>query len=236
MRRRHKHLFFVIFTLSTIGYISFRILSESNKQIRSDDLEISPKKITDPSEYYEDVNFIKEHRPRFETAVNDKQKRIASLLEKYSIDWLSPTVENIWQVAANWVSARKLYPESSPLLSSVLKHLSSAPIVKADIGYGGSQLKITLLLEGGQLAVFKPKWYARDYLVTGEPYAGRDRHNAEVAAFHLNRLLNFSRVPIVTGRTIDLKTEIKPVAAQRLTETFFTKDGKVKLLIYHKNL
>lgn len=29
--------------------------------------------------------------------------------------------------------------------------------------------------------------YTRDHVVEGEPYAGYDRHNAEVAAFHLDR-------------------------------------------------
>lgn len=29
--------------------------------------------------------------------------------------------------------------------------------------------------------------YRRDYVVEGEPYAGYDRHNAEIAAFHLDR-------------------------------------------------
>lgn len=39
------------------------------------------------------------------------------------------------------------------------------------------------------LCLFCPPYlrYNRDYVVEGEPYAGYDRHNAEVAAFHLDR-------------------------------------------------
>lgn len=33
--------------------------------------------------------------------------------------------------------------------------------------------------------------YNRDYIVEGEPYAGYDRHNAEVAAFHLDRCVKY---------------------------------------------
>lgn len=40
------------------------------------------------------------------------------------------------------------------------------------------------------LFLFPPSLrYNRDYVVEGEPYAGYDRHNAEVAAFHLDRFV-----------------------------------------------
>ena len=65
--------------------------------------------------------------------------------------------------------------------------MNEARIESADVGHRGTQLKLSIRLEGGQRAAFKPQWYARDYVVTGEPYAGGDRHNGEIAAFTLNR-------------------------------------------------
>lgn len=62
-------------------------------------------------------------------------------------------------------------------------------MISADVGHRGTQLKLSLLLDGGQRVAFKPRWYSRDYVVTGEPYAGGDRHNGEIAAFTLNRYI-----------------------------------------------
>ncbi|KAM9384452.1 glycosaminoglycan xylosylkinase isoform 1-T1 [Pholidichthys leucotaenia] len=133
---------------------------------------------------------------------------------------LTHTLQSPWEIASQWVGPREVYPEETPELAAVLTALSSAKIERADVGYKGTQLKTLLVLDGGQKVVFKPKRYNRDYVVEGEPYAGYDRHNAEVAAFHLDRILGFRRAPLVVGRHINLRTELKPVATDQLLSTF----------------
>uniref|UniRef100_A0A670HXC8 FAM20B glycosaminoglycan xylosylkinase n=1 Tax=Podarcis muralis TaxID=64176 RepID=A0A670HXC8_PODMU len=135
---------------------------------------------------------------------------------------LDHTLQSPWEIAAQWVVPREVYPEETPELGAVMHAMATKKIIKADVGYKGTQLKALLILEGGQKVVFKPKRYARDYVVEGEPYAGYDRHNAEVAAFHLDRILGFRRAPLVVGRFVNLRTEIKPVATEQLLSTFLT--------------
>ncbi|KAG2461943.1 glycosaminoglycan xylosylkinase [Polypterus senegalus] len=133
---------------------------------------------------------------------------------------LDHTLQSPWEVAAQWVGPREVYPDETPELGAVLAAMATSRIERADVGYKGTQLKALLVLEGGQKVVFKPKRYPRDYVVEGEPYAGYDRHNAEVAAFHLDRILGFRRAPLVVGRFVNLRTEIKAVASEQLLGTF----------------
>ncbi|XP_059136493.1 glycosaminoglycan xylosylkinase [Peromyscus eremicus] len=135
---------------------------------------------------------------------------------------LDHTLQSPWEIAAQWVVPREVYPEETPELGAIMHAMATKKVIKADVGYKGTQLKALLILEGGQKVVFKPKRYSRDYVVEGEPYAGYDRHNAEVAAFHLDRILGFRRAPLVVGRYINLRTEIKPVATEQLLSTFLT--------------
>ncbi|XP_061894774.1 glycosaminoglycan xylosylkinase [Entelurus aequoreus] len=135
---------------------------------------------------------------------------------------LTHTLQSPWEIASQWVGPREVYPEETPELAALLTALSTTRILRADVGYMGTQLKALLVLDGGQKVVFKPKRYSRDFVVEGEPYAGYDRHNAEVAAFHLDRILGFRRAPLVVGRYINLRTELKPVSTDQLLKTFLT--------------
>ncbi|XP_042227302.1 glycosaminoglycan xylosylkinase-like isoform X2 [Homarus americanus] len=130
-----------------------------------------------------------------------------------------------WDLARKWAKPRSLVPDSARGLGDVLAALSTAPIIAADVGYKGTQLKVAIMLKGGQKAVFKPKWYPRDEVIEGEVYAGADRHNGEIAAFHLSRLLGFPMVPLAVGRSVSLKRQILPVASRKLAATFFLRRG-----------
>uniref|UniRef100_A0AAV2KL82 FAM20 C-terminal domain-containing protein n=1 Tax=Knipowitschia caucasica TaxID=637954 RepID=A0AAV2KL82_KNICA len=49
-----------------------------------------------------------------------------------------------------------------------------------------------------------------------------ERHNAEIAAFHLDRVLGYNRIPPVVGRLINVTSEIREITTDRkLSRTFF---------------
>ncbi|CAH1780515.1 unnamed protein product [Owenia fusiformis] len=158
--------------------------------------------------------------------VADQQKLLRKLLGTYDIDVGVELDQGIspWRFAARLVTSRQIHPDNFPELGAILHEMSTRRILAADVGYKGTQLKLSLLLEGGQKVAFKPKWFSRDHVIVGQPYDGADRHNGEIAAFHLNRLLGFNRSPLAVGRVVNLEKEIKPVASERLLNTFFYKD------------
>ncbi|XP_041368788.1 glycosaminoglycan xylosylkinase-like [Gigantopelta aegis] len=150
---------------------------------------------------------------------------VEELIKKYRVDYRYSLRESPWLIASRWVTMSNILLDNPPELGGVLREMATREIISADVGYRGTQLKLLLVLKGGQKVAFKPMWYTRDYLVTGPPYGGADRHNGEIASFHLGRILEFRRTPLAVGRKINLEKEIMPVSTPELLKTFFVKDN-----------
>ncbi|KAG5326230.1 XYLK xylosylkinase, partial [Pseudoatta argentina] len=128
--------------------------------------------------------------------------------------------EDIWNIPNNNVT---------PELGTILEVLRRFKIVRADNAPLGTQLKLMLNLENDIKALFKPQWYARDTILHGPVYHGKDRHNAEVVAFHLSSLLALRRVPLAVIRKLDLKEEIGNHATPALYATMYQEGNNTCL-------
>ncbi|CAH2037230.1 unnamed protein product, partial [Iphiclides podalirius] len=88
---------------------------------------------------------------------------------------------------------------------------------------GGTQLKLIIDYQNGVQALFKPMRFARDVqtLPNHFYFSDYERHNAEIAAFHLDRILGFRRAMPVIGRVLNMTTEIYDVTEGDILRTFF---------------
>ncbi|XP_032678630.1 glycosaminoglycan xylosylkinase [Odontomachus brunneus] len=137
--------------------------------------------------------------------------------------------EDIWNIPNNnWPDAHQLIPPAAPELGTILDILRRSEVVRADNAPLGTQLKLMLNLENGVRALFKPQWYSRDTVIHGPVYYGKDRHNAEVVAFHLSSLLALRRVPLAVIRKLDLK-EICNHATPALYATMYQEGNNTCL-------
>ncbi|XP_031624803.1 extracellular serine/threonine protein CG31145-like [Contarinia nasturtii] len=121
------------------------------------------------------------------------------------------------------ITAHEMYPENSTVVEQLLNDMATLPIAKVDEKDGGSQLKLTINYRNGMTALFKPK---RCDINVPNPqnqiyFSEYERHNSEIAAFYVDRLLGFRRALPTTGRTINMITEIMNIGSSSLKQTFF---------------
>ena len=142
----------------------------------------------------DDVLPLKEefHRPDSKPQVNIIQVG-AGAVHKKSTHKSDMDYEKIWDMWNHWPTSNSILPKGkfwSRNMSDLLTAMATADIESFDVGIRGTQLKVSVILEGGQLAVFKPKRYEPEHIIKGDPISGFDRHDAEIAAFHLDGLVN----------------------------------------------
>ncbi|CAG7664105.1 unnamed protein product [Allacma fusca] len=137
--------------------------------------------------------------------------------------------DNFWSTAAGWP-----FPMDSNQFQSmgeILWFANRAQILQAKNSKRGTQLKVEVVLEGGQVGLFKPAWYPHGVVINGTAYGGKDRHFGEIAAFYLNQILGYNSAPITLGRRVNLSREILNFATDQLKETFF-RDRDNNLCFY----
>uniref|UniRef100_A0A1B0B3E2 FAM20 C-terminal domain-containing protein n=1 Tax=Glossina palpalis gambiensis TaxID=67801 RepID=A0A1B0B3E2_9MUSC len=136
-----------------------------------------------------------------------KPKKNATNLEKFQLK----------------ISKRELYAENEPLVEAVLKDMITLSILHVAQKEGGTQFKLLVEYPNDIKALMKPMRFPRDQQTLPNHFYFTDyeRHNAEIAAFHLDRILGFRRAMPVAGRLLNITTEIYQVADDSLLKTFF---------------
>ncbi|KAM9203147.1 extracellular serine/threonine protein kinase FAM20C-like [Mergus octosetaceus] len=177
--------------------------------------------------------------------VTDKDKLfVVNPMEKFSLqssgsdEWVSsskaeailPTGKTAYDTYPAWlkfhvgINRYELYPRRDPLMPTLLHDLATMRIVSSVQKSGGTQLKLIMTFPNYGQALFKPMKQSRDQETPVDFFYFSDfeRHNAEIAAFHLDRILDFRRIPPVSGRLVNITKEIRDITTdKKLAKTFF---------------
>jgi len=131
--------------------------------------------------------------------------------------------QSVWEKFQFGVRKEEMYPADGETIRDAITAMQTLPIVGISQKEGGTQLKLIIEFEDGGQALFKPMRFPRsqETLPNHFYFTDFERHNAEIAAFHLDRLLGFRRAIPVTGRTLNITREIYSLAEGDLLKTFF---------------
>ncbi|XP_021947698.1 extracellular serine/threonine protein CG31145 isoform X2 [Folsomia candida] len=121
------------------------------------------------------------------------------------------------------IRKQSLYEDDDKVVDTLLHEMVIEEIVHIEQKEGGTQLKLIMDFESNGQAMFKPMRFPRqtETLPNHFYFTDFERHNAEIAAFHLDRVMQFRRAPPVVGRLLNISSEIYPLAEGQLLHTFF---------------
>uniref|UniRef100_A0A803SLJ9 FAM20A golgi associated secretory pathway pseudokinase n=1 Tax=Anolis carolinensis TaxID=28377 RepID=A0A803SLJ9_ANOCA len=121
------------------------------------------------------------------------------------------------------INRQALYPRDSPAIDQLLEDVQVLNTISAVVKPSGVHLKLVLRFQDFGKAMFKPMRQKRDEETPEDFFYFVDfqRHNAEIAAFHLDRILDFRRVPPVVGRVINITKEILEITKNEILQSVF---------------
>ncbi|XP_055938171.1 extracellular serine/threonine protein CG31145-like [Argiope bruennichi] len=181
-----------------------------------------------------EIPFSKDYRQLFPDLVQLSQEMKASLLfgsgslQSHTAQqqiFSTESRDNLttMQRFQNKISIHDLYEKNDPDVDVLLEKMATMKI-KHIVEYPkGTQLKLIVTFDDGSQALLKPMRFERKTETNPNHFYFTDfeRHNSEIAAFHLDRILGFRRCPPVTGRKMNLKMDLYDNAEKELKKTFF---------------
>ena len=122
--------------------------------------------------------------------IEKSQKTTVGFENNYSITEDMPA----WEKFQLSISNQELYgtdEESQSMINELLASLAVSPFTSISQFEGGTQFKLLVNLQDGGEAMFKPMRFPRSQGTLPNHYQFNDfeRHTAEIAAFHLDKLL-----------------------------------------------
>ncbi|XP_078691278.1 extracellular serine/threonine protein kinase FAM20C-like [Branchiostoma floridae x Branchiostoma belcheri] len=129
-----------------------------------------------------------------------------------------------WRLLQFGITRSSLYGRNDPNVERVLDALRTQEVTYVEMKPGGTQLKLFMELADTSIGMFKPWRWPRDRETPPDHFYFTDyeRHNAEIAAYHLDRVLDFRRCPPVSGRWFNVTSEIRHKSEDdKLLRTFF---------------
>ncbi|KAK7502292.1 hypothetical protein BaRGS_00006245, partial [Batillaria attramentaria] len=116
-----------------------------------------------------------------------------------------------------------LYDPDTNIVDKLLRDLTRNEIIDVEQKEGGTQIKLIVTQDDEGQSLLKPMRFPRDRETLPDHFyfADYERHHAEIAAFHLDRVLGYNRVPPVAGRVLNMTRDIRRLADSKLARTFF---------------
>ncbi|KAL7022766.1 hypothetical protein ACKWTF_012376 [Chironomus riparius] len=145
-------------------------------------------------------------------------------LTNFVFRWHSTNLE-LFQYS---ISKNEMYPENEKVIKHLLKDLKTLPVYFIEYHeHYTEHFKIFLYLQTETRAIMKPGRAKRDEHAHPNHFYwdDYDRHNAEIAAYHLDRILGFRRAIPHVGRYVNIMEEIYPFAFDELLKTFYVTPG-----------
>ncbi|KAI0985254.1 hypothetical protein GJ496_008656 [Pomphorhynchus laevis] len=149
------------------------------------------------------------------------RNRPVNTLRHLILESLKPNT-SIWRNYHQHINENGL-PRDDSAVQLVINTLKFGEVTFVDEIKRGTQIKLQVTFLDGTIAVVKPMRVSRHYQTPVNHFYFTDieRHNAEIAAYHLDRILRFNRAPPTVGRRFNISKEIKPNAHENLLSTFF---------------